>query len=157
MTNFVEVLRADQLENGSGTTVYVNERDIALYRYEDAFYALDNTCLHRQGKLGDGWMDGPNVICPLHKWDYDVRTGVSRWNSKEAVSVYPVQLNDGTVYIDADTVPPKPRFESEYLGLWARRDDELEHEMHDIHAYSKGTREFVEPMGSETPQLPLVR
>ena len=154
MTNFVEVLKTDQLEEGTGTTVFVNERDIALYKYEGDFYALDNTCVHRQGKLGDGHMDGSNVICPLHGWDYDVKTGVSRWNYKETVPVYPVQVEGDSVMVDADSVPPKPRFSSEYLGLWARRDDPLEHEMHDIHSYSKGTKEFVEPMGSERRPSP---
>jgi len=149
MANWVEVLKTNQLEESKGTTVFVNDRDIALYKYEGDFYALDNKCVHRGGQLGDGYMDGPNVICPLHKWDYDVKTGVSRFNAGETVAVYPTRVTDDHVEIDADAVPPKPHFESEYLGLWVRRDDALEHEMHDIHSYSKGTREFVEPMASE--------
>ena len=149
MANWVEVLQADQLDESKGTTVFVNERDIALYRYQGDFYALDNKCVHRDGQLGDGHMDGANVICPLHQWDYDVRTGVSRYNPGEKVVVYPARQVNGRVEIDADAVPPKPRFKSEYLGLWARRTDPLEGEMHDIHSYSRGSREFVEPMGSE--------
>jgi len=149
MANWVEVIKTDQLEESKGTTVYVNERDIALYKYEGNFYALDNQCVHRGGQLGDGHMSGANVICPLHQWDYDVRTGVSRYNATEKVAVYPVQVVDDRVEVDADAVPPKPRFKSEYLGLWTRRNDPIEHEMHDIHGYAKGTREFVEPMGSE--------
>ena len=154
MPNYISVLSVNALEEGQGKTVFVNERDIALYKYEGEFYALDNTCVHRQGKLGDGWMNGPNVICPLHQWDYDVRTGISRYNSAEAVAVYPVRVDGDQVQIDADAVPPKPRFQEEYLGLYVRRDDVLEHEMHDIHAYSKGQREFVEPMGSERRTYP---
>jgi len=154
MSNFVTVLKTHELEDGKGTTVFVNERDIALYKYEGDFYALDNTCLHREGKLGDGHMDGPNVICPLHDWDYDVKTGVSRWNAHETIATYTVRVEGDDVQIDADTVPPKPRFQDEYLGLYARRDDKFEYEMHDIHAYSRGTREFVEPMGSERKNYP---
>ncbi|MGJ3241280.1 MAG: glutamate synthase-related protein [Anaerolineae bacterium] len=154
MPHFVAVLKTNQLEESKGTTVFVNERDIALYKYEGDFYALDNTCVHRQGKLGDGWMKGANVICPLHEWDYDVKTGISRWNSEEKIAVYPVKVEDHTVFIDADAVPPKPRFEDEYLGVYVRRDDPLESEMHDIHAYSKGTHEFVEPMGSTRRNYP---
>ncbi len=154
MPNFVDVLKTDQLEDGKGTTVFVNERDIALYRYEGEFFALDNTCLHRQGKLGDGWLNGANVICPLHGWDYDVRTGVSRWNANEVIATYPVRVDGEQVQIDADAVPPKPRFKDEYLGLWARRDDALEHEMHDIHVYARGAHEIVEPMGSERRNYP---
>ena len=149
MANWVEVLQADQLDESKGTTVFVNERDIALYRYQGDFYALDNQCVHRDGQLGDGHMDGANVICPLHQWDYDVHTGVSRYNPGEKVAVYPARQVNGRVEIDADAVPPKPRFKSEYLGLWARRTDPLEGEMHDIHSYSRGSHEFVEPMGSE--------
>lgn len=149
MANWVEVIKTNQLEDSKGTTVYVNDRDIALYKYEGDFYALDNQCVHRGGQLGDGTMSGPNVICPLHKWDYDVKTGVSRYNAKEKVATYPTQVVDDRVEIDAEAVPPKPRFESEYLGLWTRRNDPLENEMHDIHGYSKGTHEFVEPMASE--------
>lgn len=148
MANWVEVLKVNQLEESKGTTVFVNERDIAIYKYEGEFYALDNECVHRGGQLGDGHMDGPNVICPLHQWDYDVKTGVSRYDATEKVATYPTQIVDDRVEIDADAVPPKPRFESEYLSLWTRRHDPLEHEMHDIHGYSKGTHEFVEPMAS---------
>ena len=149
MANWVEVLKADQLEESKGTTVFVNERDIALYKYLGDFYALDNRCIHRDGQLGDGYMEGPNVFCPLHKWDYDVRTGVSRYTEDETVPVYPARQVNGRVEIDADAVPPKPRYEGEYLGLWARRNDPLETEMHDIHSYSRGRRAFVEGMGSE--------
>ena len=154
MANWVEVLKTDQLDESKGTTVFVNERDIALYRYQGDFYALDNQCVHRNGQLGDGHMEGANVICPLHQWDYDVRTGISRYEAKEKVAIYPVRVSDGRVEIDADAVPAKPRFKSEYLGLWTRRHDPLEHEMHDIHSYSRGTREQVEPMGSERRNYP---
>ena len=154
MPNYIEVLKIHQLDESKGTTVFVNERDIALYKYEGAFYALDNTCVHRGGQLGDGRMDGPNVICPLHSWDYDVRTGISRYNAHEKVAIYPVLVEGERVLIDADSVPPKPRFQSEYLGQWTRRNDPLEHEMHDIHGYSKGRHEFVEPMGSERRDYP---
>lgn len=154
MARYIDVLKVGALEESKGTTVFVNDRDIALYKYEGQFYALDNTCVHRGGQLGDGWMDGPNVICPLHQWDYDVKTGVSRYNPKEFVNTFPVRISGDSVQIDADAVPPKPRFKTEYLGLFTRRDDAFEHEMHDIHGMAKGRHEFVEPMGSERRPVP---
>ena len=154
MVNYVEVLKTDGLDEGAGTTVFVNERDIALYKYEGQFWALDNTCVHRGGQLGDGWMDGSNVICPLHGWDYDVKTGVSRYNPKEKVACYPVLVEGDSVRIDADLVPPKPRYQDEYLGSWVRRDDPFERHMHDVHYMAKGNHEEVEPMGSERRPVP---
>ena len=154
MPNWIEVLKTNQLEESKGTTVFVNERDIALYKYEGDFYALDNTCLHRGGQLGDGTMDGPNVICPLHGWDYDVKTGVSRYEPKERIECYPVKVEGDNVMIDADVVPPKPRFTDEYLGLYTRRHDALETDMVDVHHMAKGRHEKVEPMGSERRNYP---
>ena len=154
MSNWVEVLKTDAIEDSKGTTVYVNERDLAIYKYQGNFYALDNTCLHRGGQLGDGHMEGPNVICPLHGWDYDVKTGVSRYEPKEKVAVYSVKVEGDAVFVDADEVPPKPRFENEYLGLWARRHDALEQDMVDVHHMAKGRHEKVEPMGSERRNYP---
>ncbi len=154
MPNFVEVLKTSQLEEGKGTTVFVNERDIAVYKYQGNFYALDNTCLHRGGQLGDGHMEGPNVICPLHGWDYDVKTGVSRYEPRERIATFPVQVNGDRVMIDADTVPPTPRYEDEYLGLWTRRHDAFESDMTDVHYMAKGRHEKVEPMGSERRNYP---
>ena len=40
MPNWVEVLKTDELEESKGTTVFVNERDIALYKFEGDFYEL---------------------------------------------------------------------------------------------------------------------
>ncbi len=61
---------------------------------------LSNTCRHRQGLLLDGKGNNPNIVCPLHRWTYDLngkllgatdfdvtpdcslpRTPLTRWNS----------------------------------------------------------------------------
>jgi choline monooxygenase len=33
---------------------------------------LSNTCRHRQGLLLDGKGNSPNIVCPLHRWTYDL-------------------------------------------------------------------------------------
>jgi choline monooxygenase len=33
---------------------------------------LSNTCRHRQGLLLDGKGNNPNIVCPLHRWTYDL-------------------------------------------------------------------------------------
>ena len=42
---------------------------IALFKVDSQFFALDNTCTHRGGPLADG-----EVTCP-HRATFDVRTG----------------------------------------------------------------------------------
>jgi nitrite reductase (NADH) small subunit len=75
MGTFVKVAQIKELAPGTGKTVEVNGREVALFNVRGNFYAVDNTCKHRGGSLGEGELDGTVVTCPLHAWTYDVTTG----------------------------------------------------------------------------------
>ena len=75
MGTFVKVGETKDLAAGQGKTIDVNGREIALFNVGGTFYAVDNTCKHRGGSLGEGELDGQIVTCPLHAWTYDVTTG----------------------------------------------------------------------------------
>jgi NAD(P)H-dependent nitrite reductase small subunit len=75
MGTFVRVAAIGEIAPGQGKTVEVNGRDIALFNVGGTFHAIDNTCKHRGGPLGEGELDGTVVTCPLHAWTYDVTTG----------------------------------------------------------------------------------
>ncbi len=75
MANFVRVATTSEIPVGQGKTVEVDGKQIALFNVDGTFYAIDNTCKHRGGPLGEGELDGTNVICPWHGWTYDVRSG----------------------------------------------------------------------------------
>ena len=62
--------------------------------------AVDNTCAHRGGPLGQGDLDGAVVTCPWHGWRYDVRTGLHDGSPPVRVACYPVTVENGTVYVD---------------------------------------------------------
>ena len=78
---------------------------LALYNVEGTFYVTDNTCLHRGGPLGDGFLEGPILTCPWHGWQYDVRTGEHQGGPSHRVRTYPVVVEDGElkVRIDSDS------------------------------------------------------
>jgi nitrite reductase (NADH) small subunit len=103
MARWVKVAEVAQFTPGRGLTVWVNERDLALYLHQGQVYALGNKCPHRGGQLADGHItaDG-NVICPLHSWDFEVKTGVSRYDNQDNVPVYPVRVVDGAVEVVSD-------------------------------------------------------
>ncbi|MDA3870080.1 MAG: Rieske 2Fe-2S domain-containing protein [Gammaproteobacteria bacterium] len=146
MPDFVPILNADTLSPGQVTTVSINGHNICLANHEGAFYALDNLCPHKGGQLGDGELSGCDVVCPLHQWDFDVRTGVSRYNPKDKVATYPVRVKDGKVEIDAAAVPPIPVVEG-YLKQWDHTgESEAEPDIDTIHKLAKGGGEQHEPM-----------
>ncbi|HLD74667.1 MAG TPA: non-heme iron oxygenase ferredoxin subunit [Bdellovibrionota bacterium] len=75
MGEFTTVAKVSDLESGQSKTVEVNGQAIALFKIGDEFYATQNDCLHRQGPLGEGYLEGGVVTCPWHGWQFDVKTG----------------------------------------------------------------------------------
>lgn len=85
---------------GEGRVVEVGERLVALFNVEGTFYALDNTCPHRGGPLGEGDLDGPVVTCPWHAWRWDVRSGVNVNNPAVKVASLPVTVEGRDVFVE---------------------------------------------------------
>lgn len=48
---------------------------VAIWRIGAAFHAMEDVCPHAGHPLHDGKLRGCVVVCPLHGWDFDVRTG----------------------------------------------------------------------------------
>ncbi|MFQ5668548.1 MAG: Rieske (2Fe-2S) protein [Candidatus Binatia bacterium] len=99
MADFVRVAAAADVPAGQGMTVEVRGKQIALFNCDGTFYAVDNTCKHQGGPLGEGELDGVVVTCPWHGWTYDVTTGVSPDDSDCAVGCYAVTVEGGDVLV----------------------------------------------------------
>jgi nitrite reductase/ring-hydroxylating ferredoxin subunit len=99
MSSFVKVASLSDLAAGSSTTVEVNGKAVALFNFNGTIYALDNTCLHRGGPLGEGMLEGDIVTCPWHGWQYKVTTGENLRDSAIKVAAYPVQVEGNDVKV----------------------------------------------------------
>ncbi len=98
---WTKVAKTSDLSEGQGKTVIAAQKEVALFMYKGKFCALDNTCPHSGGPLGEGHLDDGEVICPWHAWPFDVTTGRSRFVPGEAdVRTYPVKVEGGEVLID---------------------------------------------------------
>ena len=62
-------------------------------------YAIDDRCPHRGGPLGAGTLENGEVVCPLHGWAFDLKTGACRSGPDRPVKTYPVRVVDGQVEI----------------------------------------------------------
>jgi len=99
MSEFVAVAEVDSLPEGNGRTVHVKGREVALYNVDGQFFAIDDVCTHRGASLGAGFMDNGHVFCPLHGWEFDVKTGACLSNCAKPVKSYPTRVVDGWVEI----------------------------------------------------------
>jgi len=92
MPNFVKAARAAEIPPGSGKTLTVEGKSVALFNVDGKFYCTDNTCVHRGGPLGEGSLEGATVTCPWHGWRYDVTTGQSETNPAAKIATYEVKV-----------------------------------------------------------------
>jgi nitrite reductase/ring-hydroxylating ferredoxin subunit len=68
--NKVKVADWQDLEDRKPTYALVAGVDLVLIRYGDEVSVLYGRCLHRGALLADGYVQGRNLICGVHQWDY---------------------------------------------------------------------------------------
>jgi len=103
MAKTIKVARVGDLASGSGTTVDVEGQHIALFNVQGTFYAIDDTCPHRGGPLGEGELDGATVTCPWHGATFDVKTGeVTGPPARTGVRSFHVRVEGGDVLVELD-------------------------------------------------------
>ena len=97
---FVRVVGAGEIAVGTIREVDVNGKALAIANVGGQFHAIDNTCLHRGGPLGDGPLEGKIITCPWHGWQYDVTTGKVSQNPAVGVACYAIELRGGEIFVD---------------------------------------------------------
>ena len=100
MATLTKVAEVQDLAPGAGKVIQAEGKTLALFNVDGTFYAIDNTCLHRGGPLGEGDLDDKIVTCPWHGWQYDVSTGTNVMNPAIKVASYPVTVEGGAVFVE---------------------------------------------------------
>jgi NAD(P)H-dependent nitrite reductase small subunit len=101
MSDFTSVAKVGDVPEGEGRVVDANGTQVALFKVDGDFHALDNTCIHRGGPLGDGACNDHTVICPWHGWQYDVTSGECLNSPGESVETYEVRVEGDDVQVKA--------------------------------------------------------
>jgi nitrite reductase (NADH) small subunit len=79
---------------GEGRTFAIGGRRIAIFHTRAGeVYATQADCPHKGGPLADGLVGGNTVICPLHVWKFDLKSGDPIVGSCP-IQVYPARLDD---------------------------------------------------------------
>ena len=74
--------------------------------------------------MSDGYVDGKNIICGVHGWDYRLDTGVSEYNNSETLPGFRSWVEDGQVFVDEDEIAawsrahPQPYDRDAYQGAY---------------------------------------
>jgi len=96
---------SDFPENG-GACVKYKDLQIAVFNFSrrNEWYACQNLCPHKmqmvlsRGMIGSTEGD-PKIACPFHKRTFSLRNGQCLNGDEDKISVFPVKVEDGFIYI----------------------------------------------------------
>ena len=118
------IMRFDELEERKPAYALVAGVDLVVTRYDDSVSVLYGRCAHRGALMSDGHIDGDNIICGVHGWDYRLDTGVSEYNNSETLPKFEAWVENGEVFVDEDEIKtwakahPQPYNRGAYQGLY---------------------------------------
>ncbi len=102
----IELAKVEDIPAGRGLRVKVEDKYIALFNVEGEVYAINAICPHAGAFLDSGFLEDFTIICPLHGWDFDIRTGMSPSYGVKT-RCYPIEVKDGIVYLqESPSAPP---------------------------------------------------
>ncbi len=79
--------------------VKIDGKKICLIRQENKLYAIQNTCPHAGGILSGGWCKEGNIVCPIHRYEYNLETGRGLPGQGDYIHIYSIQMRTDGLYI----------------------------------------------------------
>jgi 3-phenylpropionate/trans-cinnamate dioxygenase ferredoxin subunit len=104
---FERICSLSEIPDTGSLRVELPDVDVAVVRFDDEVYAIEDVCSHAEVPLTDGEVDevdgAPTIECALHGSCFDLRTGEpTNLPATEPVPVYPVRVEGEDVLIDVD-------------------------------------------------------
>lgn len=95
-----KIAERDEVPAGKNKAFKIDDKQIALFN-QNGYNAMDDICVHQDGSLAGGKVDGDIVECPLHFWHYNIKTGeLVDYLKGVKMNTYPVQARDDGIYVD---------------------------------------------------------
>jgi nitrite reductase (NADH) small subunit len=86
----------DRIPIGEARVFAIEGRDVAVFRCRSGeVFATSAECPHRGGPLADGLVGGHSVICPMHGFVFDLRTGEAPGRECGRLSTHRVSVTAG--------------------------------------------------------------
>jgi 3-phenylpropionate/trans-cinnamate dioxygenase ferredoxin subunit len=97
---FFDIVPVDQISSGERLFVELDGNSIVLFNLVGKLFAIGDICSHDKGPVGDGEIDGIEIICPRHGARFDISSGkATALPAMEEIPTYPVRVLEGMVQI----------------------------------------------------------
>lgn len=97
---YVAVGSVEELAEGERLFIEIDEQPIMIIRLGGEYYAIADVCSHDDGPVGEGALEGFEIICPRHGARFDIRTGkVLALPAFVDIPAYPVRVTGDQIEI----------------------------------------------------------
>jgi 3-phenylpropionate/trans-cinnamate dioxygenase ferredoxin component len=97
---FLEIGPVSDLPSGERMFLEIGDEPVVIFNLAGNIYAIGDVCTHDGGPLGDGELDGYQIICPRHGARFDIRDGkVLTMPAVVDAPSFPVDVQDGIIYL----------------------------------------------------------
>jgi glutamate synthase domain-containing protein 2 len=165
--NKVKIANWKEIPQRQPIGTLVEDVDLVIIRWDDNVSVLYGRCQHRGALMADGYIEGDNLICGVHQWDYRFDTGVSAYNNEEYLPKFTAWIENDAVFVDAEQIiawkqeHPQPYDRHSYQGQYADIHGTMEEPntkyIHHLATYGlskTGHHGEVAAMGVPAPELP---
>jgi nitrite reductase/ring-hydroxylating ferredoxin subunit len=120
--NMVNVAHLDELSQAGALTVQAGRQTLALFKYGDNIYAVDNRCPHMGFPLDKGTVKDGILTCHWHHARFDLASGGTFDQWADDVPSFPVEVRDNEIWVDLTPRLDPRQHQRERLEVGLERD-----------------------------------
>jgi 3-phenylpropionate/trans-cinnamate dioxygenase ferredoxin subunit len=100
MSDFIPVCKTTDIPDPGKDVFEIEGRFVVVFHLDREWFALDDCCTHDGGPLGQGWIEGFQIICPRHGARFDIRTGLAlTMPAVHATAAHEVKIEGDQVFV----------------------------------------------------------
>jgi ferredoxin-nitrite reductase len=88
------LISPEALPEGRSKLITVDGVEVAVFRCGSRLHAIEDRCPHEGGPLSEGTVEGDEVVCPLHGYRFDLRTGACASDPTLRARIFPLTGQD---------------------------------------------------------------
>jgi len=97
---YVDIAPASELPNGERLFLEIEGKALVIFNIAGQFFCIGDVCTHDEGPVGDGDLEGFNIVCPRHGGEFDVQTGKAvQMPAVVDIPAYPIRVVEGMIQL----------------------------------------------------------
>ena len=97
---FVPIGSINELKDGERLFIEIDGNSIVIINIHGQYYAIADVCSHDDGPVGEGALEGFEIICPRHGARFDIRTGkVLAFPAFVDIPAYPIRVSGNQIEV----------------------------------------------------------